>query len=144
MHGASLLYNLLLARLREDANLTERYSDEIKEWARDTNWNEMRSWDLGAFFQASRCSNHRISSGVRCFVERWHELACDLEGDVANDLSADKLVQERERSLKRTRSRFDNRTALNQWGGESGARRMDFRWPTVRQFMADLHRGLAG
>ena len=52
------------------------------------------------------------------------------------------LIRSRELRLKGPRSRFSNRRALDQWSGYAGLFRMSYRWPTVRQFLGDLHDGL--
>ena len=62
---------------------------------------------------------------------------------VADDPSLRTLVTERELRLKGARARLANPNRLREWTPGVGVGRMDFRWVRVRQFMLDLHRGLA-
>jgi hypothetical protein len=140
MHGASLLYNLLLARRKDVKNLVDAYSDELDQWAQRMNWSEVRRWNLDVFFSVARRSSHQISCKTKTFVKSWHLRACTTKGSVAEDEPICELVRSRERHKKKAHSRFDNPTMLQNWSGSSGAQRMDFRCPTVRQFIADLHR----
>lgn len=142
LHGASLLYNLLLARCTENPELTDAYIDRLTHWREHTDWRELDQWDLDAFFTRVRCTSHQIRSPAELFVRHWHVRACEWRGQVADDRDSCELVRNRERALKRTRSRFDNASARAQWGGASGTDRLSFRWATVQQFMSDLHDGL--
>ena len=57
---------------------------------------------------------------------------------------AARLVEERERVLKGSRSRFANPRALELWGGQSGRGLLTHRWGTVKQLLRDLYAGLDG
>jgi hypothetical protein len=69
------------------------------------------------------------------------EVALGAQGLADRD-SARALVRAREGQLKGPRSRFVNRRALDQWGGKSGVRPLDYRWATVRVLLDDLHDAL--
>ena len=59
-------------------------------------------------------------------------------------LRAGHLSITRERRLKGVRSRFVNQRTLDQWRGNSGVRRMEYRWGNVKKLLSDLHAGLNG
>ena len=129
MHGAALLYNLMLAERRENEDWIERYRVQFDEWKSDEfDAAVISCWSLDDFWQCSKHENHRVRSPTRRFVHRWCELVVEKAGDVADLESARILVRERETSLKGTQSRFVNRTVLDRWGGRSGTGRLRFRW----------------
>ena len=53
------------------------------------------------------------------------------------------LVKNREKKLKGPHSRFRNQKALEQWTGNSGLTKIDYRWGTVNVLLKDLYDGLA-
>jgi len=57
-------------------------------------------------------------------VTAWTRLLTQARGEVSDIASARQLIEQRERSLKKSRSRFLNRGALDQWGGNSGLNRL--------------------
>lgn len=140
MHGASLLYNLQLAGLSNLEGRVEEYRAALDEWAGTTGWSEFDRWKLDEFFNAARDSEHAIPHATEDFVRQWIALAQAHQGVVAEDPSARELVRHREQALKKGRSRFTNHAALKQWSGASGVTRLDYRWGTVKTFLADLGR----
>ena len=54
---------------------------------------------------------------------------------------AHELIRARERRLKRSRSRFSNPRALDQWGGQSGLGQLSYRWRDVQVLLEDLYAG---
>lgn len=139
MHGAALLYNLMLAERRENEEWIERYRDELSEW-RETEFDRtaVSLWSLDDFWRCIEHEGHRIRGRARLFVHRWCELADEHGGDIAELPAARSLVQEREKTLKRSQSRFVNRTVLDNWGGRSGANRLSFRWREANSHIRDL------
>lgn len=138
MHGASLLYNLQLAELRQQDDWVEEYRAALAGWANDVVWPELREWRLDEFFVAAQATDHLISASTVAFVSRWIELAQRTRGQVADHPGARELVRAREQALKKGRSRFNNHAALGQWSGASGVARLDYRWRTVKTFLTDL------
>ena len=73
MHGAALLYNLMLAREKESRDLIEAYEEWLAEWWEELKqrseelgrWNRSRLWALLAAWQA------RITAPTHSFVETW-------------------------------------------------------------------------
>ena len=138
IHGAALLYNLQLAELSKFDDRVNEYRVALTAWADDVAWSELHTWRLNDFFVATRESGQVIPTNTESFVRRWIELAQQCRGQVADEQVARELVRVREQSLKRARSRFNNRAALGQWSGASGVERLGYRWRTVRMFLTDL------
>ena len=139
MHGAALLYNLMLAERRGNQDWIERYRTEFDEWQGDDfDAAAISRWSLDDFWLCSKHENHQIRFPTRRFVHRWCELVGEKGGDVADLDSARTLVREREKSLKGPQSRFVNHTVLDRWGGRSGADRLRFRWREANSHLRDL------
>ena len=139
MHGAALLYNLMLAEGCGNGSLVERYRDELDEWkSNEFDRTAIAHWSLDDFWSCSKHENHLVRDRTRRFVHRWCELVDEKDGEVADLQTARALVREREKSLKRSQSRFVNRAVLDRWGGRSGANRLNFRWREANSHIRDL------
>ena len=139
MHGAALLYNLMLAELRNKKNWVRQYRNELSIWGKDElERSAFSHWSLDDFWCHTTHENHRIRDRTRRFVHSWCELIGENGGDITDLQVARDLVRKRERSLKHSQSRFDNRTVLDKWGGRSGADRLDFRWREANSHIRDL------
>jgi hypothetical protein len=141
-HGAARLYNLLLARKKEDQALVETHGRELLAWV-DTPIRGLHDWDLADLWRRLTLTNHVVAPATQLFVERWVRLVRAGLHDAKVMLEASDLVQQREMRLKSARSRFRNQRALDQWGGFAGLDRLAFRWDTASTFLADLHAGFA-
>jgi len=148
MHGAALLYNLLLAESHPQfADLRDEYRDKLANW-----WAEVPMIKASPVVQEREAfwslveSNtaHRIPPPTKTFVNRWHQLVLDAESKqaIVDDSDARQLVKEREVSLKRGRARIGNDRMLQDWGGKSGTSQLNYRWPTVSQIIEDIVRPL--
>ena len=139
MHGAALLYNLMLAQRRENEEWIEGYRDELSEWrTMEFDRTAVSGWSLDGFWSCIEHEGHRVRGRARQFVHRWCELADEYGGEIADLPVARDLVRERERALKGSQSRFVNRTVLDKWGGRSGAGRLSFRWREANSHIRDL------
>lgn len=139
--GASLLYNLLLSELCERREWIDLYEGKIKHWASDIlDRNAARQWSLDDFWCTIGHPNHRIRVTTRSFVANWRDLAVQYGADVASrdTKEARQLVMDRERALKRAKSRIDNKSARDRWQGSSGAYRLDFRWRVAGSHIRDI------
>ncbi|OON32053.1 MULTISPECIES: DUF6361 family protein [unclassified Micromonospora] len=153
MHGAALLYNLLVAERYEQAGLSEheepaaRYRDSLSEWSgRVSAEQSLKGWDRSGMWTRLIEKNPRISTNVKArqFIERWLDaVTSGAAGEAASDPALRDLVGERERSVKKGQSRLVNDKLLRTWSGASGSRRLVFRWPQVRRILADIHDGCA-
>ncbi|MFQ5664773.1 MAG: DUF6361 family protein [Terriglobia bacterium] len=138
MHGASLLYNLMLSELRRKEEWKEKYRDALDKWANELDPAVVAAWSLDDFWQWIAHENHRVREPARRFVRRWLELI-GQDAVKAPDLpAARELVRTREIRLKGAQSRFVNRSVLDRWGGRSGTRRLAFRWTEASSHIRDL------
>ena len=141
MHGASLLYNLLLSRLRDNAEWIEHYEARVEEWQGGLNISAVAAWSLEDFWRAVDHPAHRIPAPTKRFVAEWLEAVRGERGPVsqiASSMHAAALVRDRERRLKTNQSRFTNHAARDRWGGASGAERLTFRWHQAKSHLQDL------
>ena len=115
----------------------------LAEWAaREAD--EDRPFEPDALWQLVVRRGGRLPYPQRLFIESWSRRIAELGPDrVADDDRLRTLVTERELRLKGARARLANRNRLMDWTPGVGVGRMDFRWFRVRQFMIDLHRGVA-
>ena len=138
MHGAALLYNLMLAELREREDWIERYRNELANWADRLDLTAAASWSLDDFWLRIEHENHRVRELARLFVRRWRELVVEQRGEIADLPAARELVRAREMRLKGPQSRFVNSTVRDRWTGRSGTDRIAFRWREAGSHIRDL------
>lgn len=150
VHGAVILYNLMLAEQAEDKHLTTEYRERMADWAKLLEVRQVAfgEWDQRGFWGIVSAVNPRIPHPTRLFVEQWLELALGpgRAAGLADLAEARQLVHERERFLKRGLARLENRRALDLWhsgGGAAGLGRLDYRWDVAQRHLVDLHAGLA-
>ena len=145
LHGAVLLYNLLLSELLPNPDRVAEYQDAIADWRtklRDRA-RELSGWNRAAFWKLVE-QNGRIPPATRLFISSWLDLVLPVSGmpDLAGDARARALIRDREFQLKRARSRFENRRQLEVWGGDSGTGQLNYRWPIARRIVNDIIGGL--
>ena len=85
---------------------------------------------------------HSITPATRRFVEQWVATVARHARAMCRAPETVDFVRRREMALKRARSRFTNRRALDQSGGSSGLGRLTYRWPTAKSFLRDLYSAL--
>lgn len=146
IHGAALLYNLLLAKKKPAPDLVADYEANLRDWGeaiseampRLAKWDRTRFWEL-----VLREAQARVGIPTRQFVDAWLDLA--LKGDptlVQSDARAAQLIREREHNLKRAQARLENQRALELWGGAAGTAQLNYRWNIVQTIVADIQQGL--
>lgn len=153
MEGATRLYGVQVAEAYEDAGFNavtdavDLHRDAFQAWARsvDDERHLLDAWDQAAFWSFVRRQNERVSPRTEVFVQAW--VRAVLDGSAAQALdaapAARQLVAERERSVKRGQARLSNPKLLALWGGGGGGG-LDFRWPTVKTIVTDIHEGVSG
>lgn len=140
MHGASILYNVLLAELAQQDDKRDAYDELMHEWATSSESPTLRTFDLDELWAYVDLKNGRVPMPSRRFVERWVTLVAEHGPEGISELGdARTLVERRERALKGPRSRFASKRGLEQWSGGSGIGRLAFRWPGAQQLLNDLH-----
>jgi len=150
MHGAVLVYNLMLAEAhpaqRED--WVQTYRDRIADWVQEVRhrWADFAAWDRAEFWRTVEGTGANIPLRTRRFVNAWLDrlLSAADPASMAGDASMRSLIDNRERELKRAQARLHNPRLLEIWNGDtgSGVGRMNYRWPVMRQHLADIHAGL--
>jgi Family of unknown function (DUF6361) len=151
VHGASYLYNLMIAEHYVEAghtkikNPVERYRDLLQEWAQECEKNdgELSAWDRSAFWDLILAVNPHVRLGTRAFLSTWFDRVCSLDiHRAADDEALRQLIARRERTQKGSQSRLTNDRLLAAWSGRSGTRRLTYRWDQVNRIIRDLHDGL--
>lgn len=150
MHGAALLYNLLLAREKPGQEYVEHYEEELAAWAdRLTALQaELETWNRTDFWHLiTHRAGARILIPTRSFVDGWLPIAMNSQDRVrvSNSAAAKHFIIERERQLKRARARIGNARALELWTGSAGAAQLNYRWTRpVRDIVNDVLNPLLG
>jgi hypothetical protein len=141
-HAAALLYNLMLAERKRWDEGVERYRAGLDEWQAALDLPALHAWPLAELWELTLGQGHTITPATRRFVE---DVVASIreERPLPEHTHARQLVEARERRLKGAHSRFHNARALEDWRGDSGLGRLDYRWPLVQSHLNDLYRGLA-
>lgn len=150
VEGAPLIYNLMLAEKRGQANqsevdleIAESYRQDFSEWMERAEAS-LQTFKPEALWVFTAHQKVRTPSPQRRFVESW---LLGVRHGVAqralNDPHLRSLIKTRERELKGpARARLFNAGRLADWSGRVGVGRMEFRWSRVRRLLMDLHEGL--
>lgn len=152
MHGAQLLYNVMLAEEYESYGLegasypADGYSGRLAEWVERVSTSYRPSEDLAYEIRAEvdGIRSRPVNQFSFTFVREWFSLVADMgPSDVVNHPGARELVTRREKLAKGAQARLGNKKRLATWGGASGAGRLTYRWTQVRRIVLDIHEGLA-
>lgn len=145
MYGASLLYNLLLARLQGNPEWIDTYERLFTDWAAliTDRRADFRAWhrDLTQFWTSAALKDAKIPGRTVNFVEAWLDLALDTP-NLADSPAAVDLLTEREIRLKGSRAKLANERARELWLGATGAYQLSFRWPVGSRLVKDILAGL--
>ena len=146
MHGAQLLYNLILAEKRSWQEQVDAYRSELDDWwqlmsERD---DALRTWDRREFWKIVLQSNPRVSSRARGFINKWIDLVLGASGQdaIVDGSTARQRVEHREVQLKGGLARVRNQRARELWNGAAGDAQLDLRWNSARRIVADILTGL--
>lgn len=142
MHGAAVLYNLMLSELVDNERWVDKYRSAFGEWASSIDSAAIGRWKLDEFWFEVQHSAHQITWTTKQFVAKWIDLVAVGAPRLADDRLARSLIQQRERALKGNQSRFTNSSARARWGGASGSAPLSFRWSNVQTFLRDLRDAL--
>lgn len=158
IHGASLLYNLLLAEaVREartaggtvaiDEDLVDDYRDQLTDWServrsQDT---DLAAWDRTHFWQVVTTANNRIPPRTQRFIDWWLQQATTREPEeLVDDPAVRERLRRREFENKGKLARLRNPRALERWTGASATGQLTFRWPNVLTMVNEIVRGRKG
>jgi hypothetical protein len=154
VHGAALLYNLMLAEKidaglqsgLDGGELVERYRGALQNWAADVGalGPDLGNWDLPVFWQLTRETNPHIAERSVRFAKNWIDLVLEAQdaGTLMNSEPARHLIEGQEFALKRGRSRLRYREHLERWRGKAGVSRIDYRWAITQRLVRDVQEGL--
>lgn len=152
MHGAALLYNLLIGERYEAAGHTRAeqpvtdYRERLQRWAEDCAavTSQLASWDRQQMWDLVLHANPRVGPLTRQFVDTWLDaVVAGSWGSVADRDDLRTLVSTREQRQKKKQSRLVNDRLLRTWSGESGSAQLTFRWPQVRRIITDIREGVS-
>ena len=148
MHGAALLYNVLLAERTKDLGMTrydgrrDYFADWLEQWHNEVAASDLGSWSLEDLWDLVSARGKPVSPLTRAFVTEWVSLARGLTGrKLAEDETARRLIRDREARQKGGQARLTNDRLMRQWGGASGSGRLNFRWPVVARHLNDIADG---
>ena len=147
MHGAALLYNLILAELTSNPSRVDEYRSKLQEWADliDGRLVHLRAWDRADAWRCVESEGAKVPRPTREFVDRWCDLAIDgVPARISDNDQARLLVSNRERRLKGPLARVENQRARELWQGASSARRLQYRWPNAAVIIDDIVSALHG
>jgi hypothetical protein len=144
MHGAAILYNWMLAEAFPLKEKAAEYRTMFVDWTKEMTAAKprIRDWNLARFWDLVKHPNHSVTRHAREFVQAWITLLLRHGADLGRSDEARQLVRKRETDLKKAKSRFNNRRALEKWGGAAGLGKISFRWGSADQFLRDLWDGL--
>lgn len=148
IHGAPLLYNLMLAEKAQansagsGSELVDHYREALALWAEEMahETSDLSDWDWqGRFWQIVRQGNHHISWRTEKFFNDWLRLALESNpAEITENAAARQLIQQRERRLKGKLSRLYNSRALELWNGAAGTGRLNYRWGVAQTMLGDI------
>lgn len=149
MHGAALLYNLMLTEgsppgERRDENMT-RLRAELADWCGELSEraDALTAWNRDDFWQLAR-QHANVRDSTYRFVESWWRLGTWRDANLAaTSEPARELVRAREHALKKSRARIGNLRALEGWNGAAGLARLNYRWGVTKRMVSDIQAGLA-
>lgn len=146
IHGAALLYNLMLAETSGREKLVLDYRKQLRDWRRllEERQTALAGWNRERFWEIVSSGGADVKLPTQMFINRWIDQCLDSRAAIkaVDKASMRRLVHERERALKRSQSRLDNRRALELWNGAAGTSRLSYRWPKAEQIITDILRGL--
>ncbi len=145
MHGAALLYNLLLIRkAAQDQNahmfsVADKETRELEEMLADwqsVSRRELQKWDV---YDLYALQSRKVKTGTLQFIIRWQELVLKTD-DLATCITAQEFITQRENALKgrQKKARLSNQDALRRWSGLAGMNPMMFRWGNAHAYINEL------
>lgn len=138
-HGASLLYNQLIAIARNKDDIADDYRDLLDDW-QEQHFAATTTFDLERVWRLTPTTKPR----ARKFVRQWQQFVSETDSPLSTSATAQAFIRSHEIKVKgEQRSRIANPFRVD-WSGASGARRMDYRWGVaVKQMCIDVTEGRA-
>ena len=150
MHGAALIYNLMLARETQNNDLIDDYLTSLKAWSDlvEAESKAFQEWDQSRLLIALASVGRVPSRTTLSFIETWHRFvvtqldAHKAPADLADHSGALEFIRAREWEMKGRRARLGNPARRASWSGVSGADQLDYRWRIVQTHLRDLRNGM--
>ena len=139
--GAVLLYNLMLARKLDDEEKIGEFSAGLAAWSESiaSAGPELERWDRASMWGRLLGANPRLRPRTWEFADRWYELASmQTGGSIGDSAEAQRLIREREHTLKGARARLTYAEARDWRRGFPTSARLEFRWTQVRRITSDI------
>lgn len=146
MHGAQLLYNLLLAEAVENDEWRDSFETAMVAWAALVSGRSaaFTGWDRRRFWAIAVEGGAQVTPRTRTFIDGWLDLVLDADAaTIAGLQDARQLIRQREYDLKGQRARLQNRQALLLWRGDAGSRQLNYRWEVAQAIVNDILDGLS-
>lgn len=147
---ATLLYQRILARQDGDESVGQQKRDELDRlWDEALTQLEAEREDLLAWSREQFWSRllvgmrARVDPATRLFVNSWIDhVLVSLDGTPLDSQTTERLIANRERSLKGARARVDNAKSRVAWLDQAISYPMDYRWSaTVIRLLTDIQEG---
>jgi hypothetical protein len=104
LHGASLLYNLMLSEKQNTADLIDHYRQDITQWRDqiEAGSDRLKTWDRNRLWTILQQRGFPVPRPTKEFVGRWASLVFSAKSfeRMADDQGARQLVTFREMQLK--------------------------------------------
>jgi hypothetical protein len=151
VQGAAVLYNLMLAEVRQfddrdddEATSVETYREWLDEWLADARAIGLVEWASRPeeFWNALLAYAPAVPARTRAFLDEWLGVLADRPRDLAASAEARACIRDREIAHKRGQARFANPKRLAEWRGYAGTRPLEFRWSQVQRLLRDIASGL--
>jgi hypothetical protein len=143
MHGAALVYNLLLAEQKQGGEFVAHYQEQLQLWwdALQERRGELAAWDRLSFWRLTQDCKVRVRGVTRRFVDDWMNLALAAASlpAIADSLAARRMVTNQEHAVKPGRARIGALRTTENWEGSSGSAQLNYRWNRpVRAIVNDI------
>ena len=146
LHGAALLYNLMLSeRAAAQAGeasawqaRAEAYRARLQRWQAELRTLPFADWRLDDLWQRCEATSYRVQPRTRRFVAEWLDRATTPGSPSPTTPVPGGSSSGGNASLKGGKSRFHNAAALSRWGGASGTEPLTYRWNAVTTHLRDL------
>ena len=147
IHGAALLYNLMLAQAKQSEELVDEYTERLGSWSEviGMRYSSLVKWDRSRFWEIVSSGRQRVPHLTRIFINSWIDLIFSKKESpkVEAHKAARQMIQERERQLKKSLARLTNLRSLEIWNGEAGTRQLDYRWTGTQIIIRDILEALS-
>jgi hypothetical protein len=147
IHGAVLLYNLMLSQKQNNQELEGAYRNGIQHWIEivTEQKNSLHNWyaDIKSFWGCGAVRAGNVGLPTKKFVDDWCSLVFGSSlKTISENEHARNLIKKRECDLKKNRARLENQRYLELWKGMPEISMIDYRWRQVSRIIQDIRQGL--